>query len=166
MRAFSKFLLQPEVPLWKYCLVAYPLAMIPSIIFYALVRGTLAAAGLNVGAISAPDRSTSLGEVLGSVAFAPVAETFLLAGVLSILSLLSSRRMVIAAMSAVIWGALHATLGALWFFGTAWTFFVLSCAYLGWRPISFKFAFVAALVPHVLINSSVMFLLWSLNRAV
>ena len=166
MRAFSKFLLQPKIPLWKYRLVAYPLAMIPSMIFYSLVRSALAAASVNVGAISAPDQGVSLGEVLGSVAFAPATETFLQAGGLSILSLLSSCRMFIAAASGVIWGALHATLGALWFFGTAWTFFVLSCAYLAWRPVSFKFALVAAWVPHVLINSTGMLLLWGVDRAV
>jgi hypothetical protein len=165
MPVFSKLLLQPTIPLWKYCLIAYPLAMLPSMVFYGLARVSLAAAGVDVDAISAPDRSVSLGEVLGTVAFAPVAETFLLAGVLSVFSMLSSRRVLVAAASGVVWGALHAAFGALWFFGTAWSFFVLSCAYLGWRPASFRFAFVAALVPHMLINSSVMVLLWSINRA-
>jgi hypothetical protein len=51
---------------------------------------------------------------------------------------------------------LHALLDPLWFFGTVWSFFVMSCAFLGWRKCSYRRAFIAASVPHVLINLTVM----------
>ena len=57
----------------------------------------------------------------------------------------------------------------LWFVGTAWSFFVFSCLYLTWRRVSFRHAYVAALVPHMLINGTVMagvFLMASPNSSI
>jgi hypothetical protein len=53
-------------------------------------------------------------------------------------------------------GGFHAAFGVIWFFGTVWSFLVFSCAYIGWRPVSFKEAFLAAWIPHVLINLTAM----------
>jgi hypothetical protein len=42
----------------------------------------------------------------------------------------------------------------MWFFGTAWSFYVFSRGYLAWQPVSYKHALGAAAVPHALVNSS------------
>jgi hypothetical protein len=91
-----------------------------------------------------------------AIVLAPVVETFCLAGILALLSIFLTRASYVALASALVWGALHGAFGAMWFFGTAWSFYVFSCAYLYWRKQSFGKAFVAASVPHALVNSSVM----------
>lgn len=150
------FLLRPTLPLWKFCLTAFPLALVPSLALQASAHLLLRAVGVDTSLIEAPSRSATAGEVLGAVAFAPVVETYLLAFVLLVLLKLGCGRPFAAIVSALLWGALHATLGPLWFFGTVWSFFVFSCAFLGWRERSFKQAFAAAAVPHALINLVVM----------
>lgn len=150
----KRFLFNPTIPLWRYCLLAFPLAIIPSVLFSVTARQLFVLAGVNVNLISPPDRSVSLFEVFGSVVFAPVVETLLLALLIEGLCELSQRAIFIAVVSATLWGILHGTFGALWFFGTAWSFFVFSCAYLRWRKQSFGRAFVAAAVPHALGNAT------------
>ena len=150
----KRFLFNPTVPLWRYCLLAFPLAIIPSVLFSVVARQLFVLAGVNVDLISPPDRSVSLVEVLGSVVFAPVVETLLLALLIEGLCELSQRAIFIAVVSAVLWGILHGAFGALWFFGTAWSFFVFGCAYLHWHKQSFGRAFVAAAVPHALGNAT------------
>lgn len=102
----------------------------------------------------------------GAVVFAPVFETFMLAGLLGVLLSTSLRPTACAAISAVLWGGFHGLFGALWFFGTAWSFFVFSCGYISWRRASFRHGFLAAAVPHALVNSIAILLLWSAKSAV
>ncbi|MDD2924563.1 hypothetical protein [Rhodoferax sp.] len=106
-----------------------------------------------------------MGEVLGLVVVAPVIETLLLAAILWVLSLLSQNLLLVAAASAVIWAGFHATFGALWFFGTVWSFFVFSCAYLTWRKVSFPRAYFAAALPHAFVNLTVVLILWGTEIA-
>lgn len=160
MRRLLGFLLYPEIPLWKYCLYLVPLALIPSALIVTLASLTAEAAGLNVAAHSAPERDVTLGSVMGAVVFAPVVETFMLAGLLRVLSFTSLHPAVCAAFSAVLWAGLHGLLGALWFFGTVWSFFVYSCGYMTWRKTSLRQGFLAAAIPHALVNSMAMLLLW------
>ena len=84
---------------------------------------------------------------------APILETALLALGLKAIALLSPNRFFDALVSAVLWGCIHAAFGLLWFFGTVWSFFVFSYAFLVWRPTSFRAAFAAAAVPHAAINA-------------
>ena len=150
----KRFLLRPTVPLWKYCLLAFPLALVPSILLALIARQVFVMLGANVDLISAPDLKATMGEFFGAVVFAPVTETLALALLIVALSRLSQRTLFIAVVSAILWGSLHGTFGALWFFGTAWSFFVFSCAYLHWRKQSFGRAFLAASVPHALVNAT------------
>jgi hypothetical protein len=117
---------------------------------------TLTQLGINVDLLSPPERPVTFGEVFGAVVVSPITETLLLGLMLAMVSKLSSRVPLVAFAAAMFWGALHGAFGAMWFFGTAWSFFVFSCAYLHWRQLSFGKAFLAASVPHALINSAVM----------
>ena len=138
MQGTRKFLFTPSFPLWRYCLLAWPIALVPSVALVAGAYSLLALAGANMAELGPPERSTTLAAVLGTVVFAPVVETLALAALLRLLSSLSENATLVAAASAVVWGCLHALFGALWFFGTVWSFFVFSCAYLAWRKASFR----------------------------
>jgi len=97
-----------------------------------------------------------MGSVFSAVVVAPVVETALLGLLVRGLLKLSSRPIFVATISALTWGALHGAFGLLWFFGTVWSFFVFSCAYIGWRERSSREAFIAAAAPHALVNLVVM----------
>lgn len=151
------FLLEPIQPLWRYCLTAVPIALFPTLGLFVIACGILSFIGVNVTELllqrpSIATNTSVIVSVFGSVFFAPIVETFLLAGLLKILSKVSSHPVFIAAYAAIIWGGLHGLFGILWFFGTVWSFFVFSCSFIAWRKSSFKHAFIAAAIPHALVN--------------
>ena len=165
MQRLRAFLLAPQMPLWRYCLLAFPLALIPSAIFLALAQTLFAVSGVDTSAIGVTEKRLVLSEVLGATVFAPLIETLLLAVLLSMLSALTSRTALVVCASALAWGCLHAAFGFIWLFGTTWSFFIFSCGYLAWRKLSFRQAFLAAAVPHALINSTALLALALLDRA-
>jgi hypothetical protein len=91
-------------------------------------------------------------DLFGSVLFAPIVETMLLAFGLRILSRIAKRTVPLAVLSALIWGAIHGLLAATRFAGTAWSFFIFSIAYLTWRDLGRTRAFAACAIPHALLN--------------
>ncbi len=103
---------------------------------FASVYLLLPAVGVDTSGIQPPSRSATASELFGAVVFAPVVETYLLALLLGALLRLGIRPLFGAVVSAVLWGALHASIAPLWFFGTVWSFFVFSCAFIGWRERS------------------------------
>jgi hypothetical protein len=159
--AFHKllgFLFEPAVPLWRYCLAAVPIALLPSMLF--LMVAISAVKGLNALGLSDIDLEAlmpaappqrAIDHFLIIVA-TPAVETLLLALILLILGRVISSHRILAAVSALIWGALHGSLAPLWFVGTAWSFFVFSAGWLAWRGRSWGHAFLAASVPHAFIN--------------
>ena len=155
MQFLRSILFERSRPFWQFCLLAFPVALIPSIVLLGCIHLLLAAAGANMALLDSPEREASMAVFLGSVFFASVVETFLLGGLLGLLGRLSTNKPFIATISGLLWGALHAASGVLLFFGTAWSFFVFSCVFQSWRVVSFKQAFVVALVPHMLINVTV-----------
>lgn len=146
----------PTMPLWRYALLTFPLALIPSLVLYQCVEWLLIFLGVDVTAISPPKIVGTPGEIFGIVIFSPVIETLILAYMLTILSSSSLRRIWVVVIAAIAWGCLHGIVARLWFFGTVWSFFMFSCAYLVWRTVSFRKALLAAALPHVLINSTAM----------
>jgi hypothetical protein len=63
----------------------------------------------------------------------PPIETLLMGPVLRVLSLITQRRIILAAMSAFAWACLHSITAPAWGLGVIWPFFVFSCSYLAWR---------------------------------
>ena len=159
------FLSIPSPPLWRFCLLAFPLALIPSIALVVTVRTLLGAIDVNTVALLPRRIPITPWTVFAIVIFSPVTETFFLAGGLYILSRFIPRKPLVAFASAVAWGGFHALFGFLWFFGTVWSFFVFSCAFLAWRQLSFRHAYVAAAVPHLLINLTGVLLITIGNHA-
>ena len=138
----------------EYCLLAWHLALIPSILLVVLAYAVFSGAGADVSALQKPAREVAQRNVWMMVLVAPFIETLLLALGMKLLGLITRHREIIAITSALGWGALHASFYPMWFFGTAWSFYVFSRGYLAWQPVSYKHALGAAAVPHALVNSS------------
>lgn len=149
----------PTASLLRYSLIAVPLALIPSIALFSAVLGSLILCGADVSLLMRPVEVVSWGRAFGAIVFAPIAETFLLAGLLALLSMPPLRPAWIPIAAAILFGCLHGMSAALWFFGTVWSFFVFSCAFLVWRKFSFRQAFLAAALPHAMLNAVVMLVL-------
>ncbi len=159
---FRQFLFDPQLPLWRYCLLAFPVFTLPAMAISGAARGLFTLAGVDLDLIAPPSHDLTIIYIFGLIVFSPIVETLLLALGIRILSALSPNTFFVAISSALIWGGLHDAFGLLWFFGPAWGFFVMSCGYIAWRRQSFKSAYLAASIPHAFNNSFAAFviLLW------
>lgn len=137
-----------------YCVVAWHVALIPTILILIGAHALFSSAGADVEALQKPAREIAQRSVWITLIAAPLVETFVLALLVTGLARLIQNPNVVAAISALVWGGLHAAFHPMWFFGVVWSFFVFSRGYLAWRPVSYKHAFGAAAVPHALVNSS------------
>jgi hypothetical protein len=137
-----------------YCVVAWHVALIPTILILLAAHALFASAGADVDALQKPAREIGQRSVWITLVAAPLVETCVLAVLVTALARFIRGPNVVAAISALAWGGLHATFHPMWFFGVVWSFFVFSRGYLAWRPVSYKHAFGAAAVPHALVNSS------------
>jgi membrane protease YdiL (CAAX protease family) len=136
-------------------LISFPLAALPSAALLSFVYLSLQATGIDTTGMMAPERSPSTKFFVGAVLIAPIIETLLLSILLEVLIRLRNQPIQVAVTSALLWGVLHGSFGALWFFGSVWSFFVFSCAYLGWRRQSYRHACIAAALPHAMVNLTV-----------
>ncbi|MTV39315.1 hypothetical protein [Duganella radicis] len=141
--------------LLNFCCLSFPLALIPSTIFYILASSILRWTGTDLETIKAPEQSLTSTAVAFTILVGPALETLILALIIRLILIFTKRKNVVAAVSALLVAGIHGTIGPLWFFGTVWTFFVLSSGYLIWREESFLKACTAALIPHMLINTTV-----------
>lgn len=148
----------------EYCLIAWHLALIPSILLVVVAYAIFTGAGADISAIRKPARDIAQRSVWVTALVAPVIETLVLALGLRLIGVVTKHREAIAITSALAWGALHASFYPMWFFGTAWSFYVFSRGYLAWRPVSVKHALGAAAVPHALVNSSALLVQFFASR--
>jgi hypothetical protein len=147
-----------DVGLLRYVWRAAATGVVPSILLVVVVAGLAALAGMDVR--RPPELRLGAGGLVTVVLVAPLLETLILAGLLELLGMALRSWVRIAAVSAVAWGLLHGLVAPLWFFGTVWSFFVFSAAYIAWRPQSIGRAFAAAAMPHALINLAVFAVLY------
>jgi hypothetical protein len=105
----------------------------------------------NKGAFGSPT-SAALVIFLLFVVFSPMVETLLLSFGITVISLFTKRKAVLAVLSAILWAALHSLMSPAWGLVVLWPFFVFSCAYLAWRPKSWVKAIWVALCIHALQN--------------
>jgi hypothetical protein len=145
-------LLKPQVPLWRYTLEAWSLALIPSLLLAVPAVGLVMLLGIPVESVTPSGIDISGRTIISAVVIGPVIETAVLCLVLTVLSRYLKGSILVASISAVIWGFMHGLFGVLWFFGTVWSFFVFPCAFLAWRRQSIRAAFIAAAVPRALVN--------------
>lgn len=161
MRWLRDFLFgAPVGALWRYCVLAVPVALLPSAALLASVWLVLTLFEVDIASVTRPHRELTIGYAFGTVVIAPLFETLLLACGIRVLSIFTTKPLLIAATSAFIWGGFHAVFGATWFFGTVWSFFVFSCSYLVWSKASLDRGFVAAGAPHALGNLITLLILY------
>lgn len=142
---------------WIYCLGAALVAALGSLALASAAHYV----GIAATGVEPPGPTYSMGwlDFFGVAIFAPLLETALLVVVLGALSRSRFRPLAVAALAALLGAGLHGLLYPLWFFGTVWSLFVFSCAYLAWRTHSAKFGFWAAALPHALLNSAAFLLM-------
>lgn len=158
VRMFTHALLAPpDGRLLRRSLLNAALSLSVSLLMVFTGLALLEAVGVSTDAMEAPDLGSGGWAFFNVVVLAPLLETLMLAG---LLALLPARCGLLgrAALSALLWGGLHASTAPFWFVGTVFPFFVFSCSYLVWRPVSFRSGFVAAALPHALQNLVVMVL--------
>jgi hypothetical protein len=137
-----------------YCVVAWHVALIPTVLILLAAHAIFSSAGVDIGALQKPAREIAQRSVWITLLVSPLVETIVLALLVTGLARFVRSPNVVAGISALAWGGLHAVFHPMWFFGVVWSFFVFSRGYLAWRPVSYKHAFGAAAVPHALVNSS------------
>jgi len=139
-------------------LLAWHVALIPSILIVLAAHAVFAGAGVDVSDLQKPPVALKQRSVITALLLSPLIETVMLALFLWLLEFATRRRQLLAVLSALAWGGAHAWFHPLWFFGTVWSFYVFSRGWLAWRPVSYKHAFGAAALPHALVNSSALLL--------
>lgn len=152
-KSLKEFLFTPQMPLWRWCLLAFLLAFVPTTVLVLLLVGALHLAGVDFQTLVRAPMQVSASTALLVILLAPLFETFVLAVGIHLLQALSKRRGFVVSVSAILWGIAHALGGVLAFVGTAWSFFVMSCGYLAWHERDPAKGFLAAAVPHLLNNA-------------
>ena len=143
-------LLSNKIALPKYIGVAFLIDILPAIFLSSLVSVLINIFDSKHSPLQAHDLSW-ITFWLG-VIFTPVVETFLLIFTLYILRGFNIQGFKLAIIAAIFWGTLHATESWSRFFAPAWIFFIYATAYETWRLTSFRKAYFAAAIPHILNN--------------
>lgn len=112
-----------STPLPRYVARTVALTFLPSLLISIVIHLLFPTGGPTL-------RGSTANLVLGVVVVAPVIETLLMIPIFWVLrhGWREPRRLAIA--SAVVWAALHSLSAPTWGLGVAWTFFVLSVAFL------------------------------------
>ena len=131
---------------WRVILTGWLLCIVPSIGLAYLVQSV--APGLNN-----PEFPIK-GHVgfLALAVFAPIVETFILAGIVTTLRLMFSPTVTVF-LSALVWGVAHSLQASAWGFVVWWPFVVMSMLYLVWRQRGFWLAITIPAAVHMLQNA-------------
>jgi hypothetical protein len=71
MRAIGRFLFEPQEPLWRYCLLAFPCALIPSIMLAVLAEVIARTLGADATRLQPPEHSATLAHGFSVVLISP-----------------------------------------------------------------------------------------------
>lgn len=145
-------LLSTDISLLRYCVQAFVIAIIPSLV---MTMGALLIAEIFSVNIETPKKIVMDFKVfLSLVVFAPLFETFILAFLIYFIQIFFKTKAIIftSILISFIFGVIHGLNTSIQFLGTFWTFFVISTTYIAWRKHGFRHAYFAALIPHSLLN--------------
>ncbi|MBC7602297.1 MAG: hypothetical protein H7255_06505 [Ramlibacter sp.] len=157
-KRMTRILFEAVPPLWRHILLLWPIVMLPAVVIGGLAQLVAFALGVRAQSFGAAP-GDGWASSLQSILFAPLVETLLLFLLIEISRKAGLSRLAIAVLSGVVAGSLHAIVAPLWFFTSAWAFFVYGCAYLAWRPSSIQKALCAAALLHALNNATTVALL-------
>lgn len=142
-----------------YCLIVGLLAISGAFFLLAITQllGTDIETQL---VVYSADFELNLGQFLAICIVGPVVETAILSVLLLILfkSKLTPHQCCI--VSALFWGSLHGILAPIKFLTASWTFFVFSVSFWLWKKFGYKKSFLAAALPHIILNSVAYFLIF------
>jgi hypothetical protein len=133
----------------KYIIQMGAISLLPSMIIAGALYG-LGAISETTSPSFPPLRAPVL--LAAVVVIGPAVETLFMSLILWFLSLFVKGRIFLAILSAVIWALLHSLDTPVWGLGVIWPFFVFSCAYLAWRDVSWRDAFVVTWGIHAFQN--------------
>jgi hypothetical protein len=133
---------EPSHPVSRYVfrmwLITFPIAAAVGWLFSELIPSRHHQPVGGIGAFSA-------------LVVAPLLETLLLALTLKVISIFTGTPRYIAIVSGLAWGLLHA-LGWPPAIVVGWPFYVMSRAYIAWRPLGFGHAFKVVALIHAAYN--------------
>jgi membrane protease YdiL (CAAX protease family) len=135
----------PERP-FTYVLLAWALAVIPSLLLSALVTSMVPGQGPQIPEMSAGFMLFML------VLFAPVIETLIMGAVLLVLDRLFGFLPAVL-LSAIGWGIAHSLQAPAWGLVIWWPFLIFSLCFLVWKQRSMALAFAVPVAVHALQNS-------------
>jgi hypothetical protein len=144
-------------PLWLYCFRTALTASVPTLIGIAVALISSFLSDVDRSGLTVKFPMPDLWELFGNIVFAPVTETATLVLILLLLGKTTMSATKNSLICGVAFGVLHGVLqGWIKFPVAAWGFYFFATAFQVWRPASFTKAVLAALVPHVVVNSTVM----------
>ncbi len=140
-----------------YCLRTALFASIPTLfgLSVLLITTYFQTPELSTGSFKLP--MPDVWDLFGNIVFAPVTETALLVALLLVLARTPLSATLNALLCALILGVLHGVLqGWFKFPMAAWGFYFFAQSFQVWKCISLPKAMLAALMPHVIVNATVM----------
>lgn len=140
------------VPWWRVLVNGFLLGTIPSVVLIGLIQIVIGIQSVPEDFFNRPAASL----LYSTLVFAPLVETLLLAVIVWMLRRFIRDRMMIALVVGVLAGLAHGASAAIWFFGTAWTFFVMTYVFVTWRQVSAVLAFLLCMGIHFVNNSFAM----------
>lgn len=143
--------------LWRAVLHAYLIVLASSVLAAALMFKVAHIALIKRAIIGEP---FGFWDVMGSVVLAPAVETLILAFCIWVISMGVKSPLAVCGLSALVGAGLHGLTSFAWFIGTYFGFFVFSFMYVEWRKVSFKKAILVALLPHMLVNGTILGARW------
>jgi hypothetical protein len=141
--------------LLRYCIRIWLLVQIPVFIYLSAVYVSIAYFGVskdilrNTAAFELTVREAAL-----KIAIGPFAETAILVILIAILRHCRISNLRIATCSGIAWGCAHGVVAVVWLPGTAWAFYMFTQAYLVRQKVSEVQGWIAAGVPHSLLNAT------------
>jgi hypothetical protein len=128
-------------------------SLLPSVVFAMLLLAILTPLGVPAHQMAPEFKGPSPRVIFFAVVvLSPIAETLAMSIGIMLISRVTQRPLVIAAVSAVFWAALHSAVVLIWGLIILWPFFVFSCAYLAWRPRGWLKAVTMAACIHMFQN--------------
>jgi membrane protease YdiL (CAAX protease family) len=145
------WIVDTQQPIHVYVILAVLTTLVPAM----LVSLALSATGSLVPG-SVPELSGLADPSMALFLFivvSPLAETLLMAAILAATRLVSESLWIRAAISALVWAALHSAVASMWGVVILWPFFVFSCSYLAWRNRSRRHAIGVTCIIHMCHNA-------------
>ena len=154
MTRILSVLLTPTPPLWRYCIRAYAIAVVPVFAVAILAALVIVAFGASVPNHARP-WSVSPRGFIDLVIAAPLIETFGLALLVRLARVVTTLNWLAALLAGLGFAAFHLANSAANALGIIPLAFVMACSYLAWRQYSFGHAYWSAALIHFLNNSVV-----------